>query len=128
MTTREDCLARDRADPLAGKRSAFALPEGIVYLDGNSLGTLPRNVAARVAETIDRQWGETLIKSWNEHGWFDLPRRIGDRIAKLIGAPPASVVACDTISVNLYKLLGAAIRLRPRRRVILSDTGNFPTD
>lgn len=128
MTTREDCQARDRSDPLAGKRSAFALPDGLIYLDGNSLGALPRNVAARVADTIERQWGATLIKSWNEHGWFDLPRKIGDRLAKLIGAPPASVVACDTISINLYKLLGAAVALRPGRHVILSDTGNFPTD
>lgn len=128
MTTREDCLARDCADPLAGKRALFALPEKLIYLDGNSLGALPRNVAARVAATIERQWGTSLIKSWNEHDWFDLPRKIGDRIARLIGAPPASVVACDTISVNLYKLLGAAIALKPDRRVILSDTGNFPTD
>ncbi len=128
MTTREDCLSRDRADPLAAKRALFTLPENLIYLDGNSLGALPRNVAKRVAETIDRQWGATLIKSWNEHDWFDLPRKIGDRIAKLIGAPSASVVACDTISVNLYKLLGAAIHLRPDRRVILSDSGNFPTD
>jgi len=128
VTTREDCLARDRADPLSGKRALFALPENLIYLDGNSLGALPRNVAARVAGTIENQWAETLIKSWNEHGWFDLPRKIGDRIARLIGAPSVSVVACDTISVNLYKLLGAAIRLRPDRRVILSDSGNFPTD
>jgi kynureninase len=128
VTTRDECLARDRADPLAGKRSAFSLPEGIIYLDGNSLGALPRNVASRVADTIDRQWGETLIKSWNEHGWFDLPRKIGDRLSRLIGAPRTSVVACDTISVNLYKLLGAAVALRPDRRVLLSDTGNFPTD
>ena len=128
MTTRDECLARDRADPLAHKRAVFALPDNIIYLDGNSLGALPRNVAPRVADTIERQWGSTLIKSWNEHGWFDLPRKIGDRIAGLIGAPPASVVACDTISINLYKLLGAAIALRPGARVILSDTGNFPTD
>lgn len=128
MTTREDCLARDRADPLAEKRALFTLPKDLIYLDGNSLGALPRNVAAHVAHTIEKQWGTSLIKSWNEHDWFDLPRKIGDRIARLIGAPPASVVACDTISVNLYKLLGAAIRLRPGRRVILSDTGNFPTD
>ena len=75
-----------------------------------------------------QQWGETLIKSWNEHGWFELPRRVGDRIARLIGAPPASVIAGDTISVNLFKLLGAAAKLNPGRRVILSDNGNFPSD
>jgi kynureninase len=126
--SREECLSRDAADPLAVKRSLFVLPDGVIYLDGNSLGPLPKSVAARLADTVARQWGETLIKSWNEHGWFDLPRKIGDRLAKLIGAPPASVVACDTISVNLFKLLGAALALNPGRRVILSDTGNFPTD
>jgi len=128
VTTRDDCLALDRADPLAAKRALFVLPDGMIYLDGNSLGPLPKSVASRLAETVTQQWGLTLIKSWNEHGWFDLPRKIGDRIAKLIGAPPASVVACDTISVNLFKLLGAAVALKPQRRVILSDSGNFPTD
>jgi kynureninase len=125
---RSDCEALDREDPLAGKRAAFTIPEGLIYLDGNSLGVLPRNVPARVAEVAEKQWGETLIKSWNEHGWFHLPRKVGDRIARLIGAPRASVIAGDTISVNLFKLLGAAARLNPGRRVILSDNGNFPSD
>lgn len=125
---RSDCEALDRADPLAGKRAAFALPRGTIYLDGNSLGVLPRNVPARVAEVAERQWGESLITSWNVHGWFELPRRVGDRIARLIGAPGGSVIAGDTISVNLFKLLGAAAKLRPERRVILSDSGNFPSD
>jgi len=125
---RSDCEALDRADPLARKRDAFAIPEGLIYLDGNSLGVLPRNVPARIREVAEEQWGRTLIKSWNEHGWFQLPQRVGDRIARLIGAAPSTVVAGDTISVNLFKLLGAAAKLTPSRRVILSDSGNFPSD
>lgn len=125
---RSDCEALDRADPLKHKRAAFAIPEGLIYLDGNSLGVLPKNVPARLKEVAEKQWGETLIKSWNEHGWFHLPRKVGDRIARLIGAPAASVIAGDTISVNLFKLLGAAAKLNPSRRVILSDNGNFPSD
>lgn len=125
---RSDCEALDAQDPLAHKRAAFSIPEGMIYLDGNSLGVLPRNVPARVAEVAEKQWGETLIKSWNEHGWFHLPQKIGDRIARLIGAPKGSVIAGDTISVNLFKLLGAAAKLNPSRRVILSDNGNFPSD
>lgn len=125
---RTDCEALDRTDPLAGKRAAFSIPEGLIYLDGNSLGVLPRNVPARVKDVAEKQWGETLIKSWNEHGWFHLPQKVGDRIARLIGAPPASVIAGDTISINLFKLLGAAAKLNPSRRVILSDSGNFPSD
>lgn len=125
---RSDCEALDRADPLAGKRAAFSIPEGLIYLDGNSLGVLPKSVPARVAEVAEKQWGESLIGSWNEHGWFALPRKVGDRIARLIGAAPGSVVAGDTISVNLFKLIGAAAKLNPSRRVILSDSGNFPSD
>ena len=125
---RSDCEALDRTDPLAAKRGSFAIPEGLIYLDGNSLGVLPRNVPARVTEVAEHQWGETLIKSWNEHGWFQLPSRVGDRIARLVGAPHGSVIAGDTISVNLFKLLGAAAKLNPARRVILSDSGNFPSD
>ncbi|MBI2718341.1 MAG: kynureninase [Rhizobiales bacterium] len=125
---RADCQALDRADPLGPMRQRFVLPEGMIYLDGNSLGILPRHVGARIAEVIGKEWGQDLITSWNVHGWFDLPRKVGDRIAKLIGAPPGSVIAGDTISVNLFKLLGAAVKLRPGRKVILSDSGNFPSD
>jgi len=125
---RSACEALDRDDPLKHKRAAFAVPQGMIYLDGNSLGVLPKNVPARVAQVAEKQWGETLIKSWNEHGWFHLPQKIGDRIARLIGAPAGSVIAGDTISVNLFKLLGAAAKLNPERRVILSDNGNFPSD
>ena len=89
-TTRADCEALDRSDVLAVKRGAFLLPKGVIYLDGNSLGVLPRNVPARVAAAVEREWGETLIKSWNEHGWFHLPQKIGRRLERLIGAEPGS--------------------------------------
>ena len=125
---RSDFEARDRADPLAAKRNHFHIPQGMIYLDGNSLGMMPKNVPARVHDAMQKQWGETLIKSWNEHGWFHLAQRIGDRLARLIGAPKASVIAGDTISINLFKLLAAAAKLNPQRRVILSDNGNFPSD
>lgn len=126
--TRADCEALDRDDPFAGKRDLFALPDGVIYLDGNSLGALPKDVAERVGRAIADEWGRDLITSWNAHGWFSLPGRLGDRIGGLIGAAPGTVVVADTISVNLFKLVAAALRLRPGRRVILSDTGNFPTD
>lgn len=125
---RVDCEALDQADPLRDYRSRFELPDGMIYLDGNSLGALPKGVAARVAETASMQWGQSLITAWNGHGWFKLPLMVGDKIAALIGARKGSVVAGDTISVNLFKLLAAALKLRPDRRVILSDTGNFPSD
>ncbi|MEZ5925791.1 MAG: kynureninase [Hyphomicrobiaceae bacterium] len=126
--TRSHCLALDRDDPLASKRAEFELPDGIIYLDGNSLGCLPKGVAERVGAAVREQWGADLITSWNKHDWFTLPGRIGDRIGTLIGAPAGTVVTADTISVNLFKLVAAALRLRPGRRIILSDTGNFPTD
>jgi kynureninase len=125
---RSDCEAMDSADPLAAWRDKFAMPGGLIYLNGNSLGMLPKTVPARVAATVEKEWGETLIKSWNEHGWFDLPRKVGDRLARLVGAAPGSIVAGDTISIQLFKLLGAALKLRPGRKVILSDSGNFPSD
>ena len=127
-TTRADCQALDRDDRFAAKRDLFSLPERIIYLDGNSLGALPKGVAERVGRAIAEEWGQDLIISWNKHGWFSLPGRLGDRIGKLIGAPQGTVVVADTISVNLFKLVAAALRLRPGRRVILSDLGNFPTD
>ena len=125
---RADCQVLDRADPLAAKRNLFHLPNGMIYLDGNSLGMMPKNVPARVHDAMQKQWGETLIKSWNEHGWFHLAQKIGDRLARLIGAPQASVIAGDTISINLFKLLAVAAKMNPQRRVILSDNGNFPSD
>lgn len=124
----ESALARDAEDRLAPHRDAFALPDGVIYLDGNSLGALPRNVAARVASTLEREWGHGLIRSWNEAGWIDLPARVGARIAPLIGADPACVVAADSTTVNLFKTVSAALALRPDRRRIVTETRNFPTD
>jgi kynureninase len=118
----------DAADPLADRRALFEIPEGVVYLDGNSLGCLTRSARERVARVAAEEWGVSLIRGWNRHGWIDLPARVGDRIGRLIGAEPGSVVAADSTSVNLFKVLAAALRLRPERRVILSDSGNFPTD
>ncbi len=125
--TRDEARALDAADPLRSFRERFALPEGVVYLDGNSLGALPRATQPLVADLIERQWGDRLIRSWNE-GWIDAPQRIGDKIARLIGAAPGDVVACDSTSANLFKLIVAALRHRPGRTNIVSELGNFPTD
>ncbi|MBY0284336.1 MAG: kynureninase [Sphingomonas sp.] len=125
--TLDEARARDAADPLRGFRQRFDLPEGVIYLDGNSLGALPKATAAAVADLTTRQWGERLIRSWNE-GWIEAPLRIGDKIARLIGAAPGEVAVADSTSVNLFKLLTAALRANPDRRVILSEAGNFPTD
>ncbi len=126
--TRARCEALDSADPFAAHRAAFRLPSGVIYLDGNSLGPLPAGTEARVAETIGREWGDGLIGSWNSAGWIDLPQRVGAKIATLVGAHPDEVVVADSTSVNLFKVLAAALRLRPGRRTILSERGNFPTD
>lgn len=109
-------------------RALFHLPEGVIYLDGNSLGPLPRAAEARVARTIRDEWGEMLITGWNKAGWMEQPARVGDRIARLIGAAPGSVVMGDTLSIKVYQALASALELNPTRRVILSDTGNFPSD
>jgi len=128
LPTREDCLARDHADPLASHRAGFDLPDGLIYLDGNSLGAKPRTVEPRLAQVIGQEWGRDLITSWNRHGWIDLPLRLGDKIARLIGAGPGEVAVADSTSINLFKVLAAALRLRPGRRTILSVRDNFPTD
>ena len=120
--------ALDDADPLSGMRGRFALPDGMIYLDGNSLGALPRATGAAVAEVIERQWGDDLITSWNKHGWIDAPATLAAKLAPLIGAAADEVLVCDSTSVNLYKLLAAAMAARPGRRVILSEAENFPTD
>ncbi|GGC02110.1 kynureninase [Marivita lacus] len=109
-------------------RAAFHLPEGMIYLDGNSLGPLPNSAAARVAQTMTAEWGDHLITGWNACGWMDMPARLGDRIGRLIGAEPGHVVVGDTLSIKVFQALAAAIKLNPDRRVILSDTGNFPSD
>lgn len=134
--TRDDCLENDRNDPLAGFRRQFVLPEAVLYLDGNSLGALPRATAGAVARVIEREWGTQLIGAWNESGWIEAPRRVGAKIAGLIGALPHEVLCADSTSINLFKVLATALRLqaeRPQvsmreRRVILSERGNFPTD
>ena len=128
LPTREDCLARDRADSLAAHRAAFDLPDDAIYLDGNSLGAKPRAVGARVAQVIEQEWGRDLITSWNRHGWIDQPLRLGDKIARLIGAEPGEVAVADSTSVNLFKVLAAALSLRAGRGTILSVRDNFPTD
>ena len=125
--TADEAAALDAADPLRTIRARFELPERIVYLDGNSLGALPRATPARVAEVVERQWGERLIRSWNE-GWIEAPARVGGKIAALIGARPNEVIVADSTSANLYKLLVAALRLKPERRVVVGELGNFPTD
>ena len=118
----------DAADPLAAMRTRFALPNGLIYLDGNSLGALPRATGAAVAEVVERQWGEQLITSWNRHGWIDAPATLGAKLAPLIGAAADEVLVCDSTSINLFKLLAAALAATPGRHVILSERGNFPTD
>ncbi|HLE83302.1 MAG TPA: kynureninase [Thermoanaerobaculia bacterium] len=128
MISRSDLESLDRTDPLARCRAEFELPEGLIYLDGNSLGPLPRRAARRVREVVEAEWGRDLIRSWNLHGWIDLPRRVGDRIAPLIGAEPGEVVAADSTSIDLFKLAAAVLEVRPERRVVLSEAGNFPTD
>ncbi len=109
-------------------RARFSLPEGIVYLDGNSLGPLPMAVMARVAQVLTDEWGSQLIGAWNTAGWMDAPRRVGDRVGRLIGAPPGTTVMGDTLSIKLYQALAAALALVPNRHTVLSDSGNFPSD
>jgi kynureninase len=109
-------------------KSQFYVPEGMIYLDGNSLGPLPLNAKDRVGASMTDQWGEMLITGWNKAGWMDMPRRVGDRIAQILGAASGSIVMGDTLSIKVYQALSSALELRPDRRVILSDTGNFPSD
>jgi kynureninase len=118
----------DAADELAPLRDGFVLPEGVVYLDGNSLGALPRRAVERLREVTEREWGEDLIRSWSANGWIDLPARVAARLAPLVGAAPDEVVVADSTSVNVFKLLAGALGLRPGRRVIVSEQDNFPTD
>ncbi len=130
--TLDDCNRRDAQDPLRNLRAQFHIPDGVVYLDGNSLGAMPRTAAAAVARAVTDEWGTGLIRSWNDAGWISLPQRIGDKIATLIGASRGCVVATDTTSINLYKVLSAALNIAgqdaPRRKRVLSERSNFPTD
>jgi len=126
------CQALDVQDPLRPLRDAFDMPSGVIYLDGNSLGALPKTTAARVAEVVTQEWGQGLIRSWNSANWFTLPQRLGDKIARLIGADAGEVVATDSTSINLYKVLSSALSIAaqdaPLRKQVLSERSNFPTD
>jgi kynureninase len=126
--SRDACVARDASDPIGALRDRFVVPDGVIYLDGNSLGPMPRAAAAALRRTIEQEWGQDLIKSWNSAGWFDLPLRLGDRVGALIGAAPGQSVVCDTTSINLYKAVHAAIGLRPGRDVVIAEAASFPTD
>ncbi|MBS0446845.1 MAG: kynureninase [Proteobacteria bacterium] len=134
MTTRDDCLRLDRDDPLARLRDHFIVPDGVIYLDGNSLGVLPRATSARVQQVVQEEWGRGLIRSWNTAGWIHLPQRIGDKIGALIGARPGETMVADATSVNLYKALSAALTVAAhggrdlRGTKIVSERSNFPTD
>ncbi|MBM7502602.1 kynureninase [Agromyces aurantiacus] len=125
---RATCTALDAADALAPFRDRFVLPAGVVYLDGNSLGALPGHTAAHVQRVITEEWGTGLIRSWNDAGWFAKPVALGDRIAPLIGAAPGEVVLGDSTSASLFQAAVAAVRMRPGRRVVVSERGSFPTD
>jgi len=129
---REQAQAYDAADSLRSCRDRFALPDGVIYLNGNSLGALPKDAPARVARTVEAEWGGTLIGAWNKHGWIDMPQRMGARIAPLIGAKPHEVLACDSTSVNLFKLVMAAAELQREARgapgTLLTESQNFHSD
>ena len=126
--TRDEARALDAADPLREMRERFVLPEGVIYLDGNSLGALPKATSPQIFDTVERQWGEDLITSWNKHGWIDWPRRIAAKLAPIVGASPDELLIADSTSVCLFKLLAAAVAARPGRKVILTQERNFPTD
>jgi kynureninase len=133
MTALQDCRALDAQDPVRDLRHLFTLPDGVIYLDGNSLGPLPKATPARVAQAIADEWGQGLIRSWNSAGWFTLPQHLGDKIGRLVGAGHGEVVATDSTSINLYKVLSAALHAAstqpgPTRKVVVSERSNFPTD
>jgi kynureninase len=127
-TTRAACEAFDRADRIRAFRDRFRLPEGVIYLDGNSLGALPKATADRVKKVLDVEWGEHLVDGWLKDNWMGLSEVLGDKIAKLIGADAGEVIVVDTTSINVHKVIAAAMLMRPDRRTLLTDKGNFPTD
>ena len=127
-TTRAACEAFDRADPIRGFRDRFRLPKDIIYLDGNSLGALPKAAAERVTKVLDVEWGEHLVDGWLKDNWMGLSETLGDKLAKLIGADAGEVIVVDTTSINVHKVIAAALLMRPDRRTLLTDKGNFPTD
>ncbi len=120
--------ALDAQDPLASSRQLFSLPDGVIYLDGNSLGALPSSVPERIQRAVTEEWGNRLIRSWNESGWYESTSRVGAKLAALIGAKANEVVACDSTSINLFKVMCAAALAQPERRIIICEEGNFPTD
>jgi kynureninase len=130
--TRNDCQVLDAQDRLAALRDLFTLPAGVIYLDGNSLGACPKTAPDRVRDVVEREWAVDLIRSWNTAGWFERPRRVGDKIARLVGAQAGELVATDSTSINLYKVLSAALNIaaadRPGRTRMVSERSNFPTD
>ena len=130
--TLQDCELLDAQDPLRSLRDQFDLPSGVIYLDGNSLGVLPKTAPARVAHAVTHEWGTDLIKSWNTAGWFTLPQRVGDKVARVIGAQAGEVIAADSTSINLFKVLAAALHIakadHPHKTKIVSERSNFPTD
>ena len=130
--TLAECQSLDQQDPLRSLRDLFQVPEGVIYLDGNSLGVLPKATPARVAAAVTQEWGQDLIQSWNSAGWFQMPFKVGNKIARLIGAKDDEVVAADSTSINLYKVLSAALSIsqadHPEKTIILSERTNFPTD
>ena len=126
--TLEEAQPLDSADPLAFVRARFSLPDGVIYLDGNSLGALPVAAPAALAKTAEREWGEDLIASWNKHGWIDWPTRIAAKLAPIVGAKPVELLIADSTSVCLFKLLAAAVRARTGRNTIVTRKANFPTD
>ena len=130
--TLSECQVLDQQDPLRSLRDLFQLPEGVIYLDGNSLGVLPKATPSRVAQAVAQEWGNDLIKSWNTAGWFQMPLKVGNKIARLIGAKDDEVVAADSTSINLFKVLSAALSIakadHPAKKIILSERTNFPTD
>ncbi|MBI1214038.1 MAG: kynureninase [Alphaproteobacteria bacterium] len=126
--TRDACQALDARDPLADMRARFVLPEGVIYLDGNSLGALPKAVVNRSRQIVEQEWAEGLIRSWNDAGWYTAPTRVGAKIAGIIGAESGEVIVTDSTSVDLFKLLMGALALRPGRKTILGVQGDFPTD
>ncbi|MBJ7609519.1 MAG: kynureninase [Candidatus Dormibacteraeota bacterium] len=125
---RADCAARDATDPLARVRDRFVIPEGVIYLDGNSLGALPVQTAARVVAAVEAEWGQGLISSWTDAGWMEAPLRVGAKIARLIGAEENEVVVAESTSVCLFKLVSAALTMQPGRSVLLTEEENFHTD
>jgi kynureninase len=128
LLTRGDLESLDRADPLRAFRDRFAIPEGVIYLDGNSLGAMPAATPARVRKVVEDEWGRDLIRSWNINGWIELQRNIGAKIGRLIGARDGETIVADSTSINVFKALAAGLELRPARKVILSEPDNFPTD